>query len=143
MTPKDPFDLSRFVDAQKMVIDDVMAELRDGRKRTHWMWFVFPQIIGLGSSAVARHYAIGSLAEARAYLAHEMLGPRLVDCTARVNAVPRCPIEQILGQPDDLKFRSSMTLFARADPQTAIFRDALARYHGGIEDPATIERLYV
>ena len=143
MKTEDPFDLRRFVDAQTRVIDDVLAELRDGRKRTHWMWFVFPQIIGLGSSATARHYAIGSIAEARAYLAHEVLGPRLVECTSLVNAVPRCSIEQILGRPDDLKFRSSMTLFARADPETAIFRDALVRYHGGIEDPATIERLGV
>ena len=137
----DPFDLRRFLDAQERVIGTVLAELRDGRKRSHWMWFVFPQIAGLGSSATTRRYAIASLDEARAYLAHDTLGARLVACTRLVDAVRGRSIEQILGRPDDLKFRSSMTLFARADPAAAIFRDALVRYHGGAEDPATLERL--
>ena len=141
MVTEDTFDLRRFVDAQEMVIRSVLAELRDGRKRSHWMWFVFPQISGLGSSPMARRYAIGSLDEARAFLGHDVLGPRLVECTGLVNAVHGRSIEQILGRPDDLKFRSSMTLFARADPASAIFRDALVRYYGGAEDPATLEQL--
>ncbi len=139
----DPFDLRRFVDAQETVIATVLNELRAGRKRTHWMWFVFPQIRGLGSSPTATHYAIKSLAEARAYLAHDRLGARLIDCTRHVNAVPDRPIGQILGWPDDLKFRSSMTLFARADPDATVFREALGKYFDGIEDQATVERLDV
>ncbi len=137
----DPYDLQRFVDAQAGVIERVVAELRAGRKRSHWMWFVFPQLRGLGSSPMALRYGIESLAEARAFLAHPVLGPRLRDCTELVLAVPSTPIGEILGSPDDLKFRSSMTLFARASTGDRVFTDALARYYGGIADALTESRL--
>jgi uncharacterized protein (DUF1810 family) len=119
------------------VIDGVRGELRAGRKRSHWMWFVFPQLKGLGSSAMAQHYGIGSLAEARAYLAHPVLGPRLRECCALMLAVPDRSAHEILGSPDDLKFRSCLTLFALAAPQEALFRDGLARFYGGRMDPRT------
>jgi uncharacterized protein (DUF1810 family) len=137
----DPYNLRRFVDAQNPVYGRVCCELRQGRKRTHWMWFVFPQIEGLGSSQMARKFAISSLAEARAYLAHSLLGPRLTECTRLVNQVEGRPIEQIFGYPDDLKFRSSMTLFARATAENQVFMDALRKYFRGELDPATIDRL--
>ncbi len=137
----DPHDLARFVQAQEPVLAQVQAELRDGEKRSHWMWFVFPQLAGLGHSAMARRYAIASLAEARAYLAHPLLGERLRRCTALVNAVPGRTIHRILGSPDDLKFHSSMTLFAAADPDEAVFAAALDRYFGGERDAATLARL--
>ena len=137
----DPYDLQRFVDAQAPVYDRVRVELCDGRKRTHWMWFIFPQIAGLGSSQLARKFAISSLAEASAYLAHPILGPRLIECTTLVNQVERRSIEQIFGYPDDLKFRSSMTLFAHACADNGVFLDALQKYFSGGLDPATIARL--
>ncbi len=137
----DPHDLRRFVDAQAPVFDAVTAELTAGRKRSHWMWFVFPQIEGLGFSAMARRYAIGSLAEAEAYLAHPVLGERLRRCTDLVLAVEGRGITAILGSPDDAKFRSSATLFGRAAPGEARFRAALDRYFEGIPDPATLARL--
>jgi uncharacterized protein (DUF1810 family) len=137
----DPHDLQRFLDAQDPVIERVRAELARGRKASHWMWFIFPQIAGLGRSATSERYAIASLDEARAYLADPVLGPRLRECVRLVNAVEGRPIGQILGFPDDLKFRSSMTLFARAAPAEQVFRDALERYFSGEEDPATLERL--
>lgn len=137
----DAFDLGRFVDAQAGVHATALAELEAGRKRTHWMWFVFPQLAGLGSSPMARAYAISGLEEARAYLAHPVLGPRLLACTAAVNAVEGRSAHEIFGSPDDLKFRSSMTLFARAAPQEPAFRQALETYYGGHEDPQTLARL--
>ena len=137
----DSFDLDRFVTAQAPVIDRVMAELRAGQKRTHWMWFVFPQLAGLGHSDMARRYALASRAEAVAYLAHPVLGPRLVACTACVNAVGGRTANAIFGSPDDLKFRSSMTLFRRADPATPVFAACLDRYFGGEEDPRTLALL--
>ena len=137
----DPYDLQRFVDAQNPVYDKVRAELREGRKRSHWMWFIFPQIDGLGSSPLARRFAISSPAEATAFLEHPILGPRLAECTRLVNLVEGRPIGQIFGYPDDLKFRSSMTLFARAAAENQIFVDALQKYFAGELDPATIERL--
>ena len=137
----DPHDLRRFVDAQAPVFDAVAAELEAGRKSSHWMWFVFPQIEGLGFSAMARRYAIGSLGEAQAYLAHPVLGGRLRRCTDLVLAVEGRDIAAILGSPDDAKFRSSMTLFGRAAPGEARFQAALDRYHGGAPDPATLARL--
>ena len=106
----DPYDLQRFVDAQQGVYSQVLSELRAGRKRSHWIWFIFPQIAGFGSSPISQHYAITSLAEARAYLAHPVLGPRLRECTQLLVELADEPIEEILGYPDDLKFRSSMTL---------------------------------
>ena len=137
----DPYGLQRFVDAQNPVYDKVCAELRDGRKKSHWMWFVFPQIEGLGSSPMARKFAISSLAEAAAYLEHPVLGPRLTECTRLVNLVEGRSIGHIFGRPDDLKFRSSMTLFARASANNQAFVDALERHFNGEFDPATLERL--
>jgi uncharacterized protein (DUF1810 family) len=137
----DPCDLQRFVDAQNPVYGKVCSELREGRKKSHWMWFVFPQIAGLGSSQLARKFAISSLTEASAYLEHPILGPRLAECTRLVNLVEGRPIAQIFGYPDDLKFRSSMTLFAHATPDNPVFIDALQKYFSGEFDPATLARL--
>ena len=137
----DPFDLDRFVRAQDPVLDQVRRELADGRKRSHWMWFVFPQLRGLGRSATALRYGIGSLAEARAYLAHPVLGPRLVECTGLVNKVEGRSVHQIVGSPDDLKFHSSMTLFAAAEPEAPAFREALAKHFGGALGAPTVEKL--
>ena len=134
-------DLQRFVDAQDPVYDRVCAELRRGRKSSHWMWFVFPQLAGLGHSEMARRFALASLAEAAAYLQHPTLGPRLRECTRLVNGVEGRTIGQILGSPDDLKFRSSMTLFARATADNRDFVDALRKYFAGEPDPLTLERL--
>lgn len=137
----DPHDLARFVEAQAGVYETACAELRAGRKQSHWMWFVFPQLAGLGSSATARRFAIRSLEEARAYLAHPVLGPRLRACTALVNAIEGRDIGAIFGYPDDLKFHSSMTLFARAAPGSPEFRAALNRHFAGREDPLTCKIL--
>ena len=137
----DPFELARFVRAQAAVYDDVVAELRAARKRTHWMWFVFPQLAGLGFSAMAQRYAIGSVDEARAYLAHPELGPRLRECSALVLAAPDADAHRIFGSPDDLKFRSCMTLFAHAAPHEPVFRACLDRFFAGEPDPRTIALL--
>ena len=137
----DPFDLQRFVDAQQRVYPGVVDELRTGQKRGHWIWFVFPQIAGLGSSSTAAHYAISSLDEARAYLTHDVLGPRLRECTRLVNAIQGRSIGQIFGSPDDMKVRSSMTLFAHATDDNGDFVDVLARYYDGAEDRLTLQRL--
>jgi uncharacterized protein (DUF1810 family) len=133
----DQFELHRFVDAQAPVYAQVMSELRDGRKRSHWMWFVFPQIAGLGHSAMAHRYAIASCDEALAYLEHPTPGPRLRECTKTVCAIEDRSIGEIFGSPDDLKFRSSMTLFeaVSGDP---IFRNALDKFCAGVSDPATM-----
>lgn len=135
----DGFDLERFVAAQEQAgtYDAAVAELRSGRKRSHWMWFVFPQISGLGQSPISRKYAISSLAEARAYLAHEILGPRLVECARIVAALKAPSAEAIFGGIDAMKLRSSMTLFARADPTNPVFGEVLEAYFGGKPDPAT------
>jgi uncharacterized protein (DUF1810 family) len=137
----DAFDLDRFVRAQDPVLDQVRRELGEGRKRSHWMWFVFPQLRGLGRSATAQRYGIGSLDEARAYLAHPVLGPRLVECTGLVNRVEGRSAYEIFGSPDDLKFRSSMTLFASADPEALAFLEALGKHFGGALDALTVEKL--
>jgi uncharacterized protein (DUF1810 family) len=137
----DPFDLQRFVDAQSGVYDTVAAELRDGRKRSHWIWFIFPQLTGLGRSPTAEKYAISSLAEAEAYLRHEVLGPRLRECTRLVNRVEGRSVDEIFGWPDNLKVRSSMTLFAHATPDNGDFVALLNKYYAGEEDSATLERL--
>jgi uncharacterized protein (DUF1810 family) len=137
----DPFDLKRFVDAQAPVYGDVVEELRAGRKRSHWMWFVFPQLRGLGGSPMAARYGIGSLDEARAYLRHAVLGPRLRECTRLVNQVQDRSAAQILGSPDDLKLRSSMTLFAHATDDNQDFVTVLDEYYYGQEDPLTVARL--
>jgi uncharacterized protein (DUF1810 family) len=141
MTIDDPFDLQRFVTAQEPVYDTVLAELRAGRKRTHWIWFVFPQLRGLGRSATADRFGIASLAEARAYLEHPVLGPRLRECVRLLQRVERRSAEEIFGFPDVLKVRSSMTLFARAADDDADFAAVLERFYDGEQDPATVERL--
>ena len=133
--------LQRFVDAQNEVFEEVRSELRAGRKTSHWIWFIFPQIKGLGHSATAREFAILSREEAAAYAAHPILGPRLYECTSLVNAIPGRGIRQILGTPDDLKFRSSMTLFAEVCPDDPIFSDAIKKYYGGEFDALTLELL--
>ncbi len=137
----DPYNLQRFVDAQSSVYEQVRSELRQGRKRSHWMWFIFPQIKGLGRSHMAEAYAIASKAEAAAYLSHCVLGPRLRECTQLVTQVEGRTLEEILGYPDNLKFRSSMTLFAQAADDNQLFVAALRKYCNGELDPATVERL--
>ena len=137
----DPYDLERFVRAQDPVMAEVLRELRDGRKRTHWMWFVFPQLRALGRSPTAQHYGIGSLAEAQAYLAHPVLGPRLIECTELVCAIRGRTTHEIFGSPDDLKFRSSMTLFEAVQPAPSLFSEALDAFFAGDRDAATLERL--
>ena len=135
----DAFQLRRFVEAQEPVFPEVLAELRSGRKTSHWMWFVFPQIEGLGHSSTAQYYAIRSLDEAKAYLAHSVLGPRLRECARLVNSVDGRTASQIFGFPDDLKFRSSMTLFAHAAEDNADFLGALQKYFAGEFDQKTLQ----
>ena len=135
------FRLQRFVDAQHPVYATVLSELRSGRKRSHWMWFIFPQVAGLGRSVTSRTFAVSSLAEAAAYLAHPTLGPRLRECAALVAGTDGRSIAEIFGHPDDLKFHSSMTLFARAVPREPIFATCLEKYFGGQPDPETLARL--
>jgi uncharacterized protein (DUF1810 family) len=138
----DPFDLARFEVAQAPVIGTALAELRAGRKRTHWMWFVFPQLRGLGTSPMAERYGIASLAEARAYLDHPVLGPRLIACTEAVLAHAGLSLNAIFGSPDDMKFRSSMTLFARAARHDrSVFEEALDRLCEGRRDAQTLNLL--
>jgi len=134
-------NLGRFVEAQAPVHDRALTELKAGRKQSHWMWFVFPQIAGLGRSPMAQHYAIQNLAEARAFLAHPLLGARLRECTQAVLDVEGKTAHEIFGSPDDLKFRSSMTLFAHAAPDEELFRTALEKYFAG-EDHLTVEQLH-
>jgi uncharacterized protein (DUF1810 family) len=138
---EDPYDLQRFVDAQAPVYECVRDELRQGQKQSHWMWFVFPQIEGLGSSRMAREFAISSRAEAEAYLNHPILGPRLHECTQLVTNVQDRSIDEILGYPDDIKFRSSLTLFASVTADNQDFIDALNKFYGGDMDRATLDRL--
>lgn len=137
----DPFSLDRFVQAQDPVIDDVLNELRRGRKASHWMWFVFPQIKGLGSSWMAERYAIASRTEAEAYLAHPVLGPRLEECTRLANGIVGRTAQEIFGGIDALKFRSSMTLFAAVAPPGSVFAEALNKFYGGEPDSATLRKL--
>jgi uncharacterized protein (DUF1810 family) len=143
MTPGGPdHDLQRFVRAQRDVYDGVVGELRRGHKTGHWMWFIFPQVAGLGHSEMSRRYAIASLDEARAYLAHPVLGPRLRACAGLVLAAdPGLAAAAILGPIDAVKLRSSMTLFHRAAPDEPVFVSVLERFYGGVPDPATDERL--
>jgi uncharacterized protein (DUF1810 family) len=136
----DSFDLQRFVDAQAPVYRQVVEELSHGRKRTHWMWFIFPQIAGLGFSAMAQRFAIGSRTEAIAYLEHDLLGPRLLECTDLVLAASEKPITEILGSPDDIKFRSCMTLFDVVSQQE-IFAEAIAAFYPDGKDRATLDIL--
>jgi uncharacterized protein (DUF1810 family) len=139
----DPYDLDRFVTAQDIggTYVAALAELRRGRKTSHWMWFVFPQVAGLGQSSISRRYAISSIAEARAYLRHPQLGPRLIECARAVSQTRDRTAEQIFGGIDAVKLRSSMTLFARADPDEPVFGEVLDRFFAGSTDPATDSRL--
>jgi len=138
----DPFDLERFVEAQRPSYQDALAELQAGRKLSHWMWFIFPQMLGLGRSPASRFFGIRSLEEARAYLAHPILGPRLEECTNAVLATTGLSLNRIFGSPDDLKFHSSMTLFALASDDTDTpYHRALKRWHAGEMDPATLKLL--
>jgi uncharacterized protein (DUF1810 family) len=137
----DPYQLARFIDAQEPVYENVLRELRAGRKRTHWMWFIFPQIHGLGHSATAQHFAIKSLDEARAYLNHPILGQRVLECARLVSEIKDRSVSEIFGFPDDLKFRSCITLFARAAKEPGIFGELLKRYFQGEEDSKTVEIL--
>jgi uncharacterized protein (DUF1810 family) len=144
--PSDPWRLERFVAAQDRyaTYDRALAELRAGAKTSHWMWFIFPQLAGLGSSSMAREYAITSLDEARAYLAHPVLGPRLRECARLVADTAGSSAERIFGPVDAMKLRSSMTLFAAAgpgDPDAAVFRQVLDKFFGGVADEATVTRL--
>jgi uncharacterized protein (DUF1810 family) len=138
---RDPYHLRRFVDAQNPLFEEVCSELRRGHKESHWMWFVFPQIRGLGSSPMAAEFAIDSLDEAAAYLKHPVLWARLRERTRLVNCVEGRSIHQIFGFPDDLKFRSCMTLFSRATDDNRVFNDALRKYFGGEPDQQTLARL--
>jgi len=137
----DPYDLERFVEAQRGVYEQACAELRRGRKTGHWMWFIFPQIAGLGFSATSQHYAIQSLDEARAYLQHPTLGPRLREISQILLSINGKTAHEIFGSPDDMKLRSSMTLFAHATPDNAIFLEVLRKYFSGAEDSATLSLL--
>jgi uncharacterized protein (DUF1810 family) len=139
--PGDPFDLQRFVAAQEPVIADVKQELRSGRKRGHWMWYIFPQIDGLGRSEMSRRYAIGSRKEAEAYLSHPVLGPRLRECTELVNGIDGRSANDVFGSPDDLKFRSSMTLFEAVATDPDPFTTALEKYYDGDRDQKTLKRV--
>jgi uncharacterized protein (DUF1810 family) len=137
----DPFDLSRFVEAQDKVYDRVRLELRNGRKRTHWMWFVFPQIDGLGHSSTTKYYSIKSSEEARRYLAHPVLGERLKECAETILALEGVSVSRIFGYPDDLKLKSSMTLFAAVAEPGSVFQQVLDKYFQGNRDERTLSLL--
>ena len=135
-------DVQRFVDAQAGTYEQALGELRRGRKAGHWMWWVFPQVAGLGTSPTSQHYAIADLDEARAYLRHDVLGPRLLECCrALLDVDDGLTAEHVLGSIDAIKLRSSMTLFAHADPDQGVFGEVLARFHGGVEDERTVRLL--
>jgi uncharacterized protein (DUF1810 family) len=138
---RDPYNLKRFLRAQEPIFEHVIFELRSGQKTGHWMWYIFPQIHGLGSSSMAREFEISSLAEAEGYLQHRSLGPRLLQCSQLVVDAGAGSISEIFHYPDDLKFRSSMTLFLRADPTARVFQQALDMYFAGELDPRTLEKL--
>jgi len=140
-TKPDPYDLQRFLDAQEGEYESVLAELRDGLKQGHWIWFIFPQLRGLGTSSMSERYGISSLDEARGYVTHPVLGTRLRECTGLVNLVSGRAIEEILGRIDAMKFRSSMTLFSRATADNAVFDQALHRFFSGQADRVTLARL--
>lgn len=134
-----PYNLDRYIEAQRGLFEQACSELRRGRKTGHWMWFIYPQIAGLGASAMSQQYAIGSLDEARAYLAHPVLGPRLREICGIVLGVQDRGVEEIFGYPDDMKLRSSMTLFAHAAADDTVFAQVLEKYFGGVEDERTLE----
>ena len=138
---RDPYNLERFASAQQAIYPQVVSELRAGYKTSHWMWFVFPQIRGLGRSPISLEYAISSRQEAAAYLQHPILGPRLKECTRLILALEGQSAEDIFGSPDDMKFRSSMTLFAQVSPDDDIFARALQQYFHGVPDQLTLDRV--
>lgn len=140
VSPSDPFDLARFVRAQRDDYERALVELRAGRKRTHWMWYIFPQLAGLGHSAMAQRYAISGVPEARAYLRHDVLGPRLVECATAVRDLEGRTAHEIFGAPDDLKLRSSATLFAQVSPDP-VFEQLLQKYFDGQADAETLRLL--
>jgi len=137
MPNNDPHDLNRFVKAQEAVFENVLRELENGQKKSHWMWFIFPQIEGLGYSEITRYYSIKSLEEARQYLNHPILGPRLLKCTETVLAIDGKTVSEIFGSPDDMKFKSSMTLFACVTESEALFTQVLEKYFDGERDKKT------
>jgi uncharacterized protein (DUF1810 family) len=137
----DPYDLSRFVQAQKRDYEHVLSEIRSGRKRSHWMWYVFPQVDGLGFSSLSKRYSIKSLAEASAYLAHPVLGPRLLECAEAVVSIEGRSATEIFGSPDDQKLRSCATLFACVSPPGSVFDRLLEKYYRGVRDARTIQLL--
>jgi uncharacterized protein (DUF1810 family) len=139
---QDLFNLDRFVRAQASDYERALAEINDGRKRSHWMWYVFPQLAGLGQSSTSQHYAISSLDEARAYLAHPILGPRLAECAAALLGLHDKTAHQIFGSPDDLKLKSSATLFALVSPDDSVFHRVLEQYFGGHADERTLALVY-
>ncbi|HKW00097.1 MAG TPA: DUF1810 domain-containing protein [Vicinamibacterales bacterium] len=141
MNDDDPFDLARFVEAQALHYEQALTEVRLGRKRSHWMWFIFPQCDGLGSSSMSRRYAIKSLAEAEAYLRHPVLGQRLMACCQAALSVDARSAHDIFGSPDDLKLRSCATLFASVSPPRSVFEQVLDRFFGGERDPGTLRWL--
>ena len=138
MRSNNPSGLSRFVEAQDKVYDQVLSELRSGRKTSHWMWFIFPQFAGLGSSDVSQFYAIKSMDEARAYLQHPILGPRLIECSEAVLSVKHRSAHEIFGSPDDMKLKSCMTLFANISPAGSVFEKVLDQYYNGERDSRTL-----
>ncbi len=138
---EDPFDLERFISAQADVYTTALAELRSGQKHTHWMWYIFPQIAGLGFSATSQHFAIQNLKEAQSYIAHPVLGPRLRECAETVLYIEGRNVSQIFGSPDDIKFKSSMTLFAYAAGDNALFIRLLKKYFNGEQDAETMHKL--
>lgn len=135
------FEIERFLVAQEQIFPQVLAELLEGHKQTHWMWYIFPQLRGLGHSSMSQRFGIASLEEARTYLAHPLLGPRLVQCVNAVLAVHSSSLVEIFGYPDDMKFRSSMTLFAIAEQDSCLFQSALGRYCSNVADPVTLRLL--
>jgi uncharacterized protein (DUF1810 family) len=140
-TTPDPFNLERFVAAQADVYDAALHEIRNGRKQTHWMWFIFPQLAGLGMSPTSQHYGIAGLREATAYLSHSLLGPRLIECSEAVTLVAGPSAREIFGSPDDMKLRSSATLFARVTGANPVFARILEQYFAGQADPRTVALL--
>lgn len=137
----DDHDLYRFIEAQEAVYDRALSELRDGRKRSHWMWFIFPQLAGLGSSPMSHRYSIRSIEEAREYLVHPVLGPRLIECAEALLSLTNLSATEILGSPDDMKLRSSATLFANVSERGSVFERILEKYYDGQRDPRTEELL--
>ncbi|MGA8210845.1 MAG: DUF1810 domain-containing protein [Nocardioidaceae bacterium] len=141
MPSEDSYDLERFLSAQADTYDPALEELRRGRKQSHWMWYVFPQVAGLGHSPTSRHYALSGTTEARAYLDHPVLGARLLECARALTALTESDPVRVLGPTDAAKLRSSMTLFAHVAPEQPLFTQVLDHYFGGEPDPATLERL--